>query len=626
MLSKHPKPLLMLFSTEVWERFSYYGMKSLLMIYLVVELFKDYAEVERKTLAFGVVAAYSALVYATPFFGGWVADKLLGYRKSVMFGAVLMMVGHFLMAIDNTLIFYLALAFLIVGNGFFKPNISTMVGKLYDENDRRRDQGFTIFYMGVNLGAFFAGACGWLGEGYGYHYGFSVAGIGMLIGLITFSRNQKLLNHVGLPPKIEKLKSKVAGLSVEYWVYVAGVLSTALFASLIVFADVLKVFLTVLASGVVSYILIYAFTQKKQIRERLFVLVILLVFSTIFFAFFEQAFTSVTLFTKDNVNRFGIPASVFQSVNPFFIFTFGLVVSAIWAKLASKKKEPNTPAKFSIGLFLLGASFLLVAASVLFINVTTINIGTGENPDMVVAATVSVLFLVGYYFLLTLGELCVSPVGLSIMSKLAPAKMTGLIMGAWYISFSFAHDLSGSIAKLSTHTEEVSPYEIVVDKVNAVLKAEGVTGLESKGVSGVVSESVSLGMEQIVAESKTYYMNSTKEFSVNLSAVADSCLGRLEYYKLIEADENSKERVEAAFADAVEVFVQNGESAVEKAMLKGYIGEAEQKEFTLYTSSSLSNLLSYNRLYLYLGIIACGAGLVLLVLSPFLKKMMHGLH
>lgn len=446
----------MLFFSEMWERFSFYGMRALLTLYLTRQLFVDLASAEKDAKAVGIYAAYGSLVYATPFLGGIIADKLLGYKKSVLLGSILMAIGHFVMAIENELFLYIALSFLIIGNGFFKPNISSMVGGLYQEDDPRRDGGFTIFYMGINLGAWMAPLiCGLVGETYGWFWGFGIAGLGMMAGLFVFGTGQGKLGENGDPPDPEKLKAPLfAGLSGELLVYIGALVSVAAFALLVKYYEVMSYVLTPFAVGVLLTIFVTAIRSERKERDRLFVVLILLFFTTLFWAFFEQAGSSMTLFTDRNVNRvaFGwsIPASLFQSVNPFFIILLAPVFSLLWVKMGRKGVEPSTPIKFGLGLVQLGAGFLVLTAGASFVSVNGIEVvGPDGNPQILTAATVPVIFLILGYLLHTTGELCLSPVGLSMVTKLAPKRITAMVMGGWFLSSAMAHHIAGVIATLT---------------------------------------------------------------------------------------------------------------------------------------------------------------------------------
>ena len=436
MKNGQPRALYTLFFTEMWERFSYYGMRALLILYMTRQIL--YGD----DVAYGVYAAYGALVYATPFIGGIIADRLLGYRKAIILGAILMAIGHFLMAIESDFFFYGALAFLIIGNGFFKPNISSMVGGLYKPGDPRRDGGFTIFYMGINLGAFLAPlACGLLGELLGWHYGFGLAGIGMVLGLIVFVRGQhKFDASNGVPPNPEFLaKNILPGINRERLIYLGAFLVTPLIGLLVMNYHLMSYILTPFAVIVFIGLLIMSFSFEKIERERVWVILILAFFSITFWAFFEQAGSSITLFTANNVNRevlgFVIPTSVFQSVNPMFIIIFAPIFASLWIALGKRNKEPNTTYKFAMGIIQLGLGFgvFVLGASL-------------AGPSGMVA----LVFLLMGYLLHTTGELCISPVGLSMVTKLSPARMVSMVMGAWFLSFAMAQHVGGIIASMTS--------------------------------------------------------------------------------------------------------------------------------------------------------------------------------
>ena len=435
MKNRHPLGLYVLFFTEMWERFSYYGMRALLIFYMTRHfLFGD----ER---AYATYGSYTALVYATPVLGGWLADRLLGFRRAVILGAVLMAAGHFAMAFEQLQIFYLALGFLIVGNGFFKPNISSIVGRLYPEGDPRRDSGFTIFYMGINLGAGAAPLlCGYVGETYGWDWGFGLAGVGMLLGLMVFLQGQRHLGEAAEAPDRARLRERpVPGINREWLTYL-GALGLVIIAWQLVQVSQLVGSLLSGVGALVSALLIYYLVRKvdKVERDRLIVALVLTLFSMVFWAFFEQAGSSINLFTDRNVDRslFGksIPASVFQSVNPAFILTFAPVFAWLWVRLDRRGIEPATPTKFGLGILQLGLGF-----GALYFGAAS------AGSDGVVA----IGWLLLGYLLHTTGELCLSPVGLSMITKLSPARIVGLMMGTWFLSSAFAQYVAGLIAKLT---------------------------------------------------------------------------------------------------------------------------------------------------------------------------------
>ena len=438
----HPRGLKVLFFAEMWERCSFYGMRALLVLYMTKHfLFSD-------EKAYGVYGAYTALVYATPIFGGMLADRLLGYKKAVILGGVLMSLGHFTMAFESLPIFYLALAMIIVGNGFFKPNISTIVGALYKKGDSRRDAGFTIFYMGINIGAALQLISGTLGEKVGWHWGFGFAGVGMLFGLTVFLIGQKTLAGHAEPPIPERLKeraiSAVPGLNKEWTVYLGSALAVCLAWWLVQNEVVMSYSLKLLGIGIGVGLLVYALVKcTPEERNKMLAALILILVSIVFWAFFEQAGSSINLFTDRNVNRnffgwFTIPTTVFQSVNPLFIIIFAPIFSYLWIRLNRANKEPSTPTKFGLGIFQLGIGF-----GILYWGAKSAN-GEGQ---------VAMLWLVLGYMFHTTGELCLSPIGLSMITKLSPKRIVALMMGTWFLATAYAQYMAAVIAKLTGVSE-----------------------------------------------------------------------------------------------------------------------------------------------------------------------------
>lgn len=553
----HPTGLYMLFFAEMWERFSYYGMRALLIFYMT----KGFLQASDKR-AYAIYGAYTALVYATPFIGGMLADKILGARHAVMMGGLLMAAGHLTMTIESEVAFYAALALLIVGNGFFKPNISTIVGSLYPPGSGKRDAGFTIFYIGINLGAALAPLlCGYVGETFGWHYGFGLATIGMLTGLAVFVaptivtqglivvgalavagsmfylfRSDTFMLAVNAPVTLALLAA--AGIAVlalgrggvpksagappggridpthRLMVYGGVLVGVPVLAALVYKSDIAGYVLTVFGLLALGTILVEALRSPKVERERLLVVLILMFFSMLFWAFFEQAGSSVNNYTDRNVDRVvdastfsaadvgktievdanqglvglarpdgsrvslteindlvaahrkaladagntadtslpkiawtvtqehvgasfngrEVKASVFQAVNPICIMVFGLIFSALWGFLGRIRMEPSTPVKFALGLVQLGLGFLAFWYG-------------AKQADS--RGMTSMAFLVLGYALHTTGELCISPVGLSMVTKLSPVRMVSTVMGGWFLATAFSNYLAGMIAKLT---------------------------------------------------------------------------------------------------------------------------------------------------------------------------------
>ena len=422
----HPKGLYILFFAEMWERFSYYGMRALLIFYLTQHwLFNDSAS----NIVYG---AYVSLVYITPVLGGWLADRYLGQRKAVLFGAVLLTFGHFLMAFEGTggqndptiNIFWLALSFIIVGSGFLKANISVIVGQLYPLTDVRRDGAYTIFYMGINVGAAIGTIiAGYLGITLGWAYGFGAAGIGMLLGLIVFVLGKPLLMGQGEPPKLLE-KSR------EFTLYGVGVVAVGAMWLLIQYQSVVGGLMLVAGVALLAYVLFEAFKLEKQPRERMFAILFLIALQPLFWGLFEQAGGSLNLFTDRYINLQGVPAPIFQSINPIYIILLAPLFAGMWTFLGKRGLEPSTPAKFGLGLMQLGFGFLVLVWG-------AATVGPG--------ALVPVIFLFGIYFFHTTGELCLSPVGLSAMNRLAPRHLASLIMGAWFFATAGGNFVAGII-------------------------------------------------------------------------------------------------------------------------------------------------------------------------------------
>lgn len=507
----HPRGLFILFFTEMWERFSYYGMRGLLIIYLTQHfLFSD----EKSSIIYG---AYTALVYVMTIIGGTLADRYLGARKAVTFGAILLCLGHFGMAFEGngskeimtingaqyeiTLngrgsgkninqiviapdgsssdisfsddganiivanpaavglpgslvraenptkiitekkylnILYLSLALIIAGVGYLKANISTIVGSLYEVGDARRDSGFTIFYMGINLGSFLASlACGYLGIVHGWKYGFGLAGIGMVLGLVTFLVFQPWLEGKAEPPNPAKLKERFIGpINKEWACYLAGLVIIAVAMFFVMNPDGFGAVLLPLGIGMFLLLISYAFRklQGKE-RQKMFAAIYFVLAQIPFWALFEQAGSSLNLFTDRLVDRtmFGweVPAPVFQSLNAGFIFLFAPIFAWLWIALAKKGRNPSTPVKFAIGVFLAGLGFLALV--------------TGMKTSGSGMTAVYFVFLI--YWIHTMGELLVSPVGLSAVTKMAPAQVVGMTMGSWFLYSGLSNYLAGVIAR-----------------------------------------------------------------------------------------------------------------------------------------------------------------------------------
>ena len=439
----HPKGLYMLFFAEMWERFSYYGMRALLIFYLTQHwLFND----SKSNLIYG---AYTSLVYITPVLGGYLADRYLGQRKAVLFGGVLLAVGHSLMAVegvggqsDPTInVFWAALAFIIVGSGFLKANISVMVGQLYKLTDVRRDGAYTIFYMGINVGAAIGTILvGYLGQTIGWGYGFGLAGIGMLAGLVVFVLGKSALRGAGEAPQ---LLSKAK----EWTLYAVGLAAVAVIWALVQYQDVIQTLLVISGISLLGYVLYESFKLEKEPRERMFAILFLIALNPLFWGLFEQAGGSMNLFTDRFVDRSGVPASIFQSINPIYIILLAPLFAALWVGLGKRGLEPSAPAKFGLALAQMGLANLVL-------------VWGAEAYGL--AAMTPVIFVFLYYLFATTGELCLSPVGLSAMNRLAPSFLASLIMGAWFYMTAVGNFVAGKIGEATGgHGGEMSKEKLL---------------------------------------------------------------------------------------------------------------------------------------------------------------------
>ncbi|MHB0753971.1 peptide MFS transporter [Polaribacter sp. M15] len=432
----HPKGLFYLFFAELWERFSFYGMRALLTLYMVEHIFK--AIVERDTATAVVYASYGSLVYASTVIGGQISDKILGMRASIFLGGILMSLGHFVLAIENDIAFFLALAFIVVGNGFFKPNISTFVGALYKEGDVRKDSGFTIFYMGINIGGWIAPLlCGWLALEYGYHYGFGLAGIGMLTGLVFFWSGIKknIFGDKGMPPNKEIYEKKVLGVPQKTLIPVIAFLCAPGIAYLLASwqQNYVSGIFKFIGFAVLGYLIYIMLKLDTDARKKLIMAVLITFFMTLFWGFHELSGSVITLFASRNVALDGImSAAQTNSLNSMFIIILAIPISLLWGYLAKKGMNPRTPYKFGFGLLLAGLCFYILSIS-----------GTSADKN----GMVPFVYLLIMYFILSIGELFMSPVGLSKITDLSPINIVAFMMGVWFLSSAFAFQIVGFIGE-----------------------------------------------------------------------------------------------------------------------------------------------------------------------------------
>ena len=483
----HPRGLMYLFFAELWERFSFYGMRALLVLYMTKHLlFSD-------EMSFGIYAAYMSLVYVTPLLGGMLADRILGFRKAIILGGVLMALGHFFLTFEHPVFFYSSLSLIIVGNGFFKPNISSFVGKLYAKADTRRDAGFTIFYMGVNIGGAVAPLlCAWLAEVYGWHYGFVLAGIGMLLGLFVFNNGLKkdVFDDHGLVPSKKLYDEKKWGVKSGNLVTLGAFLSVPIFA-LIVCYHQFEHYLVWLVS---VFLIIYLGRILKQVtaseRQKLLVAVYFTALYTLFSAIFEQAGSSLTLFADRNVNLVGLNAAQTNSINSGFIILLAIPFSILWTYLSKINRNPNSVIKFGLGVFFLGLGFVIFGFS-------------GQQVDEF--ARTPMFYLILGTFVYTVGELFLSPIGLSKMTELSPLKYVAFIMGVWFSANFYGHFFAGKIAKLTA-------------------VSNGELGVFSKGVFGKITEFITGLSGDIIANKSEVFQQLYSYVSVYASFGVIACV------------------------------------------------------------------------------------------------------
>ncbi len=432
----HPRGLTTLFFTEMWERFSYYGMRALLILYMTTAVAAGGLGFDTRTAA-GIYGAYTGSVYLMSIPGGWVADNVLGTKNAVFVGGVIIALGHFSMAVPTIYTFYLGLILIALGTGLLKPNVSAIVGSLYSETDQRRDAGFSIFYMGINIGAFIAPLiCSFLGERINWHLGFGAAGVGMTLGLVQYVAGRERLSHVGHAPSQPSSETKRKALiGAVLMAAVAGAVVFLYFGPEAVQKNRMWIMLSAL---VVFLVWLFGWYLKPEEKKPVAVIVVLFVFSVIFFAAFEQAGSSFNLFARDFTNRFvfgrEFPAGWYQSVNSIFLISLAPVFSWFWLKLGDR--QPSSPIKFAYGLLFVGFGAALLALASTFVGG-----GTRVGP----------WWLVGVFLMHTIGELCLSPVGLSTTTKLAPERLSGLMMGVWFLSISFGNFAASEAAGYFEH-------------------------------------------------------------------------------------------------------------------------------------------------------------------------------
>ena len=441
----HPRGLSTLFFTEMWERFSYYGMRALLILYMTAPLASGGLQFDTAT-AGAIYGLYTSMVYMMTLPGGWVADRLIGQRRAVLYGGIIIAAGHFSMAFSSVATFYLGLFLIVIGTGLLKGNVSVIVGQLYAKDDIRRDAGFSIFYMVINLGAFISPlVCGWLGEQISWHLGFAAAGVGMTLGVIQYVLGSRSLGDAGLRPapakssaadaRFRRNTALIGGVLLVVVIGLGfGMWTGALPISAKQVADAAGILLLAIVVAFFGWLFTSSDWTAEE-RKKLMVIAVLFLAAALFWSVFEQAGSTLNLFADRNTRTVFLgltyPASWFQSMNSLFLIIFAPIFAWLWLRLARSGQEPSTPAKFAWGLILVGAGFAILVWAA-----TMAEQGIQVSP----------MWLTVTYLLHTWGELCLSPVGLSAMTKLAPVRIGGLMMGVWFLATSVGNFIAGRIS------------------------------------------------------------------------------------------------------------------------------------------------------------------------------------
>ena len=446
LLKNHPEGLKTLFFTEMWERMSYYGMRGILVLFMTASITEGGLEINPVS-ASAIYGIYASCVYLVTLPGGWIADRLIGQQKSILYGGIIIMIGHFILAIPNLNTFYLGLLFVVLGTGLLKPNISAIVGSLYKDNDQRKEAGFTIFYMAINIGSilgFFI--CGYLGENIGWHYGFAAAGLGMAFGLGQFIITREKLGNVGISPqviltnKIKKRDYLVVTFSLVsiLSIFVLGILDIWSFNP-VPLAGVITIIIALISLS--YFLIIFIFGKLSNLEKRKMILIFILFIGAAFFwSGFDQGGSSFNIFAKEFTNRliFGweYPASWLQIVNPAFVVILSPIMAYIWVFLGKRMLDPSLPFKFGLGLILMGVGFVIIAL--------------GANTAINNESLASAKWLLLTYLFHTIGELVVSPIGLAAISPLSPKRFIGQMMGVWFLASSLGAIIAGLLSGQAT--------------------------------------------------------------------------------------------------------------------------------------------------------------------------------
>jgi POT family proton-dependent oligopeptide transporter len=591
----HPRGLSVLFFSELWERFSFYGMRALLTLYMVKEL--GYS---RDPMAYGIYGAYGALVYAFPILGGYLANRWLGYRRAIILGGSLMALGHFAMAIPALerfglqgefwtrcfeSSFFVALALLCLGNGFFKPNISSTVGRLYREGDPRRDGGFSIFYMGINIGALLAPlVCGQLGEKVNWHLGFSLAGFGMLIGLVWFILKQETLGGQGEPDDQELLVRPVLGPLNRLHLTVLGAFAVVPLVALGLYHhEYVQSLVQVITVAVVVILVAFIVRLEGRARSRMIALVVLMFFHTLFWGGFEQAGSSFNILTDEHVSRSVLgtdfAASAYQAVNPVLIVLLAPLFSMLWPYLGKRRMEPGIPLKFALALAQMALGFVVLI------------VGMRQSNDF---ASVALFWMMLCYLFHTTGELCISPVGLSAVTKLAPRRWVGFCMGAWFLTIANGHIVAAAIAKLTADDGSRAATTVDDETKKRIIEALGSDAATPKIAD--LAQRFGVGVENILA----------------VEEVQREILGRVAKQRAVDETTGETTTVNRRSSE-----IGNGAAQAEVAASFGI-------DVQLVHDWRKLSLEKYESAFRIIIGFALGAAALLVVLSPWMKRLLEG--
>lgn len=612
----HPKGLYVLFATEMWERFNYYGMRAILVLFMTKALLFD------KAFASNLYGSYTGLVYLTPLIGGFIADRYWGNRRSIVTGGILMALGELILFGCaslyqtapglSTFLFFTGLGFMISGNGFFKPNISSMVGQLYPANDRRKDAAYTIFYMGINvggaLGPLICGGFGDTGNPADFKWGFLAASIAMVLGVIVFIRlRDKYVrdpegNLLGLKP--ESLKADISPV----FVYLGLFAFSALCVGMLYIDATMVSYLSYLLLIAFVGIIVMIFTDKTLSvveKKKILVIFILAFFVLFFWSAFEQAGASLTFFAEEQTQRnlgfWTVPASYFQSLNSIFVVVFAPVIAWLWLKLG--KREPSAPTKMALGLFLLALGYLVIATGVK-------DVGAGVK--------VSMIFLIGMYAFHTWGELCLSPIGLSLVNKLSPLKLSSLLMAVWFLANAGANVLAGKLSsKYPEEESKIADYKVAGLLVNNTALNWDEVNNNKKDIRqwSLNTVKTAKGTDSLVSISTIAAPQEIKIDTNKINRISPKKLSAEEVQKLSVTGEKEGKFLLGTNAEQTEVYILKGDSKT--AAMEVYNLNPKKPTFVGY---EIKNLYDFFMLFVVMAGIASG---ILFVLTKWLQKTMN---